>query len=317
MRARSIEEWREVASSAFVPIDCRTDGIEFRGAIEHLRVGGIALSDIRSDATTIDRPRRLITSSSSDDVHISFQLASTGRVTQDGRAVHVSQGAATLYRLDRPYRLAYTEGGQRQVVVRLPRVTMSGSGMGQVGPLELQGTAAGRALLSLSLSMLSNSGRLPAASRQPTVVLALAQAMLRSSESAGVVLPSDPGALIVIVLDHIRRFSSSPDLTVESVARAHHLSRRKLYQLFELLGTGPSEYIRDTRLLAASSLLSAGDRAPVAAIAGAAGFADNTTFTRAFIRQYGCTPTQWRARELHAREDQVPSGETARHTSLS
>jgi AraC family transcriptional regulator len=53
------------------------------------------------------------------------------------------------------------------------------------------------------------------------------------------------------------------------------------------------EYIRKQRVLRAWQLLAIGD-APVAEIAFGSGFADQSHFTRAFKKQFGITPGEWR-----------------------
>lgn len=58
-------------------------------------------------------------------------------------------------------------------------------------------------------------------------------------------------------------------------------------------GLTPSQYITQARIAAASSLLRETDRT-VAEIAAACGFADHSSFTRAFRKVAGVSPTQYR-----------------------
>jgi PAS domain S-box-containing protein len=61
----------------------------------------------------------------------------------------------------------------------------------------------------------------------------------------------------------------------------------------KLFGLTPSQYITKTRIAAASSLLRETDQT-VAQIASACGFADHSSFTRAFRKVAGVSPTQFR-----------------------
>lgn len=61
----------------------------------------------------------------------------------------------------------------------------------------------------------------------------------------------------------------------------------------KLFGLTPSQYITKTRIAAASSLLRETERT-VAEIAAACGFADHSSFTRAFRKVAGISPTQFR-----------------------
>lgn len=63
----------------------------------------------------------------------------------------------------------------------------------------------------------------------------------------------------------------------------------------EHLGYTLGEYIRRQRVLRAWQLLAIGDGA-LAEVAAQSGFADQSHFTRAFRRQFGITPGEWRRR---------------------
>ena len=77
-------------------------------------------------------------------------------------------------------------------------------------------------------------------------------------------------------------------------------------------GETPKRYTQRLRLEQAAARLAAGSD-PVLAIAGAAGFASHAVFTRAFRRQFGCTPIVYREA---ARRD-VPAQARARHTTIT
>jgi transcriptional regulator GlxA family with amidase domain len=91
------------------------------------------------------------------------------------------------------------------------------------------------------------------------------------------------------------------DMQVEELARRHHVSISHVYTLFERIGTRPAAYLREQRLLAAQLMLSDPRRTRLATsdIAAAAGFLDRRTFERAFRRQYGTTPGNWRPEHPH------------------
>ncbi|MFH8610064.1 helix-turn-helix domain-containing protein [Streptomyces sp. NPDC018029] len=102
-------------------------------------------------------------------------------------------------------------------------------------------------------------------------------------------------------LSRIRTFIelhlADPDLSPESIARAHHISVRYLHKLFRSEGTTVSRLIRLRRLEACRHELS---RAPerrlaVAAVAHRWGFASASHFSRVFRATYGMSPTEWQA----------------------
>jgi AraC-like DNA-binding protein len=106
---------------------------------------------------------------------------------------------------------------------------------------------------------------------------------------------SSPPAWLTRVRDHLHdAFAEVVTLDALAVmAGVHpgHLTRvfRRYY------GRSIGAYQRDVRLeWAGHQLTTSAD--PLAAIASAAGFADQSHFTRAFRRRFGCSPGAWRAR---------------------
>ena len=90
-------------------------------------------------------------------------------------------------------------------------------------------------------------------------------------------------------------FADAPTLdALARIARVHpgHLTRvfRRHY------GRSIGAYLRDLRLEWTARRLVTSDE-PLIAIAGAAGFADQSHFTRAFKARFGCTPGRYRSRE--------------------
>lgn len=80
-----------------------------------------------------------------------------------------------------------------------------------------------------------------------------------------------------------------PALDPTVVAKTHHISLRLLQGLFADEGSSPARFIRDQRLVHARKLLSDGESISRAGMLS--GFSDLGTFTRAFRRRFGCTPS--------------------------
>jgi AraC-like DNA-binding protein len=98
----------------------------------------------------------------------------------------------------------------------------------------------------------------------------------------------------------VRRNMGSPDFGPPQLARLLAMSRSKLYRLLDGDG-GVAHFINRERLARARhDLASAGETLSVHAIANQVGFRDHSTFSRAFRREFGCSPTQARERALAA-----------------
>ncbi len=85
-------------------------------------------------------------------------------------------------------------------------------------------------------------------------------------------------------------------LAVEEIARAACCSPSHLHALFQRhLGTSPMDYLAETRLDRAMSLLAASDES-ISAIALQTGHADQSVLTRSMKRRRGLTPAECRRR---------------------
>jgi AraC-like DNA-binding protein len=91
------------------------------------------------------------------------------------------------------------------------------------------------------------------------------------------------------------------DWTLEELARESGTSRSVLAERFQkLVGSSPMQYLTQWRMLLASNLLSRSN-APLARIAEDVGYKTDTAFSRAFRREFGAPPAEWR-RSQSARE---------------
>ena len=96
----------------------------------------------------------------------------------------------------------------------------------------------------------------------------------------------------------VRQNMAAPDFGPERLARLLAMSRSKLYRLFEQSG-GVAHFINRERLREAHRRLSApAGTLSIHAIGNEVGFADHSTFSRAFRREFGYSPTEARERGL-------------------
>lgn len=82
--------------------------------------------------------------------------------------------------------------------------------------------------------------------------------------------------------------------TLEELARAASTSRSVLAERFQqMVGSSPIQYLTQWRMLMAANLLARSD-APLARIAEDVGYHTDTSFSRAFRREFGAPPAAWR-----------------------
>lgn len=90
-------------------------------------------------------------------------------------------------------------------------------------------------------------------------------------------------------------------LTVERIAAAAHTSSSHLHALFRRhLGRTPMGELAELRLEHAKRLLAGADES-IASVAVAAGYAEQSSLTRAFKRRFGITPARYRQSQRRSR----------------
>lgn len=88
------------------------------------------------------------------------------------------------------------------------------------------------------------------------------------------------------------------DWHIEKMAEFAHLSRSQLIRLFnQHLAISPHAFIHKVRLQKAAMLLKQSSQS-VLAVALAVGFSSETHFSKAFKKEYGTTPSQYRGRKV-------------------
>jgi len=104
----------------------------------------------------------------------------------------------------------------------------------------------------------------------------------------------------------VRQNMASPEFGPEQLARLMAMSRSKLYRFFESTG-GVAHFINRERLREAHRRLnSSRDALSIHVIGNEVGFIDHSTFSRAFRREFGYSPTEARERSLARLSTQSP-----------
>lgn len=300
LEADSADEWEDVVSNCFVPLKAAAFSEGFHGKMDYLRLDErVSVSVVTTDGTVAERTPRLAARAENDDLHLSLQESSRGTVSQRGRMVSVRPGSVSTYATDSPYYLDYSEPGQRQLIIQVSRSTLKlppSMIADSCSRLAVPSSDAARVLFSYValLQKRATSGPLGDEEELAEITKDLSSTMIHSSFTTGRVVPQSPGGLMFTVKDFVT--ANVATLRVDDIANEFYMSRRSLYNLFGRTDTSPADYLRNVRLGHAAAMLADPKRAhwSVSRIGAECGFPDATTFTRAFRREFSCTPREWR-----------------------
>lgn len=295
--ACDVFEWQEVASRNIVPLICRPFGGAFVGSFEQRQVGPeMSLFQVRTGSVLIERTKRQAESGLDEDLLFSVQLGSQGTIFQHDRQAEMEVGSAVLYETNHPYLIDHRKPGQHQLTARVSRAAlgMSAKSVSIVAGLPITSSDSRLRIYAATVrSMWEECKNLEQDGLvdMSVIVTDMLASVLRGVSTA----PRAGDQLLACLKRFIQDHATSHDLSVPALAEAHHISQRSVYAAFGARGDSPAAYLRRTRLRTASSLLkSPGENMTVGEIAAASGFSDAATFTRAFKRQFGASPSSMR-----------------------
>ena len=257
---------------------------------------GLRLGDITAAPQIVLRSERSSAPDRADELGLLIQLQGTAQIDHAQTQTLLKQGEAMVLDNARAYRLNMPQRF-RQAVLLMPRSAWA-SRLSAVAPQAGQrvpATASGRLLLAFARSLMHESAQLGepglSAAALPLMDLMCAACVpteLSATESKSV------SALRQRVLQSLRDQLTLPHLCPALVAQQNGISVRYLHRLFQLQGqTFMGEVTRQRMRLCeqiCERLMRAAPRksVPTSELAIRCGYADDSTFRRAFKAHFGC-----------------------------
>lgn len=293
--------WREALSRTFTAVDIVVRDDVYSGTIRTARIGRLQVVTVECDSLRAVRTPRLIARDSAENLIVRLQGKGVARLEQDGRDAYLQAGEIVFYDMARPHRMDFPERLQTKSVL-LPRrlLGLKESDLRRITATPIRTDTALGALVSPFLSRLvDTAGSCPPhigellARNAVDLLTGLAQEQLGRDPVA------TPGADRVMLLRmqaFIDRNLADPDLTPEVIARAHHISVRYVYKLFQQEDVTVGRWIQRRRLEECRHELArpGAARRTVAAVARDWGFTSPAHFSRVFQTAYGMSPREWR-----------------------
>ncbi|WP_198351826.1 helix-turn-helix domain-containing protein [Streptomyces typhae] len=306
--ADRFDAWREASAQALLPtlmdqVGCDGAHDEFRAGLRAAGLGPVQLADLTYGPLRARRTPRLIRAS--DPEHYLLSLirdGSQGYAAVTGDAT-LHPGDLLLHDTTQPFTAHVPDAARyASTIIQIPRalVPLPADRVRDLVGIPVPGHDPLGALLRQFLIGLTTAHDLtPADSvRLGTVLLDLFTALVARllDDTPAPAQATHREALLLRIRQYVEHHLEDQEMTPASVAAAHHISVRHLHSVFEGQTTGVAGTIRIRRLercrreLADPALV----EEEVRAIAARWGFARATDFSRAFRREYGMSPREFR-----------------------
>ena len=107
------------------------------------------------------------------------------------------------------------------------------------------------------------------------------------------------------ILDYANSHLFDEGLNVDAIRRACRMRNHNISSRFKLVvGVSIRDYVEGQRMEAAGRLLG-NPELEIYLISASLGYSHQESFSRAFRRRFGCTPSEYRSRRLAGGEDEV------------
>jgi AraC-like DNA-binding protein len=300
--------WHAWYSSLLDTAVTRTEDEGFAARSETWSLRGLTISDGDAPAITTLRTKTLIRRNPVDHWVLTLYRRGTVALSTPGESLTVEPGVPFVVSL--ADEMTTTKNEYSRVQFYLSRDAFAGIAAlldgARAKPLR---TPEGKLLADYMMLFVNNLRDLPAEDgpRLVTAVEAMVAACLApSADRAASAQAQSDFTLMERVRRSVRAHLRSPSLGPDKLCRETATSRSQLYRLLEDEG-GVAHYIQRQRLSESFAMLcDVSNALPIGRIAEVLCFADASSFSRAFRREFGMSPRDVRAASLAGLQPVAP-----------
>jgi AraC-like DNA-binding protein len=271
----------------------------FAATISYFDLASIRVSAIAGSGHRAARTRKKLGESPSDAVFGHLQVGGRTSVVQCGRRADLAPGDLVFYDASAEYEIA-TEPNFSALIFQLPRQVVGISEISTIIGNKLSGQKGlGTPIVKFLSAVPSAVPELPQA-EQDTLeecTIDLLRTAMKIVDVSGEATAKRRHSLAQQSRAQrvIDQRLHDPSFDREALADALRISVRGLTRLFKSLQASPSEYIRMRRLEQCRCALLAPAGMTVTEIALSHGFNDSSHFSSAFRKEFGMSPSEYRA----------------------
>lgn len=302
----TLAAWRDFVAQTFLPLEINVRGnapFAYMAASE--QIGDLSITELRINSTIVTRTSALVARSEAAFYKVTLQLSGMSEIIQDNRRAVLTSGQWAIYDTMQPYTVNVGDNSHFLVLQISPEMLSVWQPYLQNSIARSFDTAngSGHLIFQMLTAILSQRGNLSkfAASGASNAILQLLGAQI--SEALAPSSRLDTATVhqtqLLQIQHYIQQHLHSFDLTVDYLCEVFKCSRRYLYNLFASQELSPADYIQRKRLESSCQhLMEPCFQRPISELAYQHGFKDAATFSHAFRRRYGLSPTAWRQKKL-------------------
>lgn len=290
---RRFEYWTQVVCRHCIPAYSHPlDESNFNGQLQIRPLGAVDLCTISAPLHHWERTPKHVRCQPDEDLWLGFMDRSVGTIEQGGRQAVLSHSNLVLYDADQPFLFDF--GGSAAHLMRIPRHLLSKRvpGVEKLTAVVLDERRPGliplREMLSQAVSHSAVLTDSCVASRFGETILELLILSLELQDASGFVSKRD---LYSKAMRYIKEHLADQDLSVESLAKALHVSPRTLIRAFAWYQKTVMATIWQERLLSSRFAIEQGRVRSISQAALDNGFSDFSHFSHAFRRAFGIAPS--------------------------
>jgi AraC-like DNA-binding protein len=301
-KGKAFQYWADLVCDIYVGLELNCPKAEraaFAATISCFDLASIRVSAIAGSGHRASRTRKKLGNSPSDAVFGHLQVEGRTSVTQCGRRADLIPGDLVFYDASSEYEIA-TEPDFSALIFQLNRDAAGVSDTSRIIGNKLSGQKGLGTPIAKFLSAIPSAvHELPQADKGTLAECTLD--LLRTAMRIVDVSRDAPAKSRHILTQQSRaqrvtdKRLHDPSFDREALADALGISVRGLTRLFTSLQMSPSEYIRMRRLEQCRCALLASAEMTVTEIALSNGFNDSSQFSSAFRKEFGMSPSVYRA----------------------
>jgi len=287
------DAWRDAVCSRLINARAQqTQATEFSGSFTYSTLADVDIASHTSRTALVwQRTPQCIRQHPASDYYIGLFRSGSGQLEQNGHRSTAQSGDMVIYDAARPFNFAMDQAAIN--IIRLPRTVFdhSAPGIDALAGVRLDAHRPGvTTLRQMMLEAFDYNSDTESAGHTgqfaSTLFELIATAInLQKSDASG------KPDLYARMVAWLKQNLHQQQLSIASLASAHHVSPRTVSRLFAAHDSTPIGTLWQLRLVACRKVLLEGRARSITEVAFDHGFNDMSHFSLAFRKAFGCSPT--------------------------